>query len=371
MTAPTTTPSRRAAPRNRRARLPRGAAAPSGRPVGSGPDPAACLRAPGPTAAVDGSTGAGGRSGQDGPAVRTSAGESISRRVGVGLPADSNQAQTTLRPSFSAVQPWAAESCATRYSPSPPRAASRSTAGSGGESPAASLTSISQPEPVVVTATRTGPRPCRSPLLTSSSNASSRRSTSSSVAPDGRLPLLSVARSCSRSARSSASVVGAPRQTACTGRSGCGRGRFTHSPSLMSLIPATVQPAAPGHRGGPWSWIGTVPRVRAGRRRICYGSVRNGQVTQCSQSAAHHHASAGVITRWLGLGTGPPWIRRPDPGIRGAPSTSDSSAGGWTPGLPASCRPPAVATGRDDGGEDRDVGPHPRVVGGDLRPEPQ
>src|SRR4051794_27461276 len=193
MTAPTTAPSRRAAPRNRRARLPRGAVAPSGRLVGSGPDPAAWLRARGPAAVVDGSTGAGGRSGQDGPAVRTSAGESILRRAGVGVPADSNQAQTTLRPSFSAVQPWAAESCATRYSPSPPRAASRSTAGSGGESPAASLTSISQPEPVVVTATRTGPRPCRSPLLTSSSNASSRRSTSSSVAPDGRLPLLSAA----------------------------------------------------------------------------------------------------------------------------------------------------------------------------------
>jgi hypothetical protein len=52
-------------------------------------------------------------------------------------PGRSTRASTTLRPPSSAVQPWAAGSCANRWSPSPPRAASRPTAGVPGWRPPA------------------------------------------------------------------------------------------------------------------------------------------------------------------------------------------------------------------------------------------
>src|SRR3954468_21063575 len=73
------------------------------------------------------------------------------------------------------------ESWATRCSPMPPRAGSRSTAGTGGRSGASSLRSSSQPLGPATTSARTSPPPCRSALEASSSKTSSRPSRASSV----------------------------------------------------------------------------------------------------------------------------------------------------------------------------------------------
>src|SRR3954454_7880092 len=252
--------SGRGTARKRGRRRPPAAAAPV-RPLGTDGDPVGVRRSP------------GSRAPAPDPAAAGAAGTATAACAGGTSPGKSTRAHTTLRPSSPAVQPWAPDIRATRYRPSPPRAASRSTAGTGGKSPAASLTSTSQLEPAAVTTTCTGPPPCRSPLLTSSSKASSSRSRSSSAAPGGRLPFSRSARSCIRSARSSASVVGVPRRTARPGEPSCGRGRFPHSASLMSLISGD---GAGRRRRGTWTvrdWVPATPRrSRADRRRISYGS---------------------------------------------------------------------------------------------------
>src|SRR5215212_9556463 len=66
----------------------------------------------------------------------------------------------------------------------PPRAGSRSTAGTGGRSGASSLRSSSHPPGPATTRARTSPPPCRSAFDASSSNTSSSPSRASSVEPE-------------------------------------------------------------------------------------------------------------------------------------------------------------------------------------------
>jgi adenosine deaminase len=138
----------------------------------------------------------------------------------------------------------------------------------------------------VLVSVNSGPRPCRRPLLTSSSKASSRRSRSSSAAPGGRPPLLRTARNCIRSARTSAGVRCPPPDLMHRGAQMRPRSVNPRA-SLMSLIPATVPAGGAGAHG----WFVTIDRQRlrslepAGPSGPSHGSVRGRRRVEPPRSA--------------------------------------------------------------------------------------
>src|SRR3954453_1960268 len=152
-------------------------------------------------------------------------------------PLTSRCAHTCLRPPSTA-QPCAALVRATRYSPMPPAPGSRPTAGAGGASAAASLTSSNHPAPVVVRLTSTGGRPCRTPLLVSSSKASSIHSMQSSSTAASRSVDTAV-RSWRRRAERSVRVAGSACHTVDTAGPVSGGGWRVQVSSFIYLTPGS------------------------------------------------------------------------------------------------------------------------------------